>query len=70
MNQSKFSENQINGLLKEAEAGMGINEICRSLGDQPEHLLQLAQPVWWHGRCDGCVSWKVRSSDSMRRTQR
>lgn len=32
MKQSKFSDSQIMGALKRAEAGLGVPEICRELG--------------------------------------
>jgi Transposase len=35
MNKSRFSEEQIIGFIKQAEAGMAIKEICRKGGFSP-----------------------------------
>ena len=49
MKRSKFTDSQIMDAIKRAEAGLSVPEICRDLGHQLGHLLQMAGPVWGHG---------------------
>ena len=39
MRRSRFSEEQIIGILKEHSAGMSAAELCRSLSDQKSHAI-------------------------------
>ena len=46
----RFTEEQIIGFLREAEAGLPTKELCRRHGFSETMLLPLAQQVWWHER--------------------
>jgi hypothetical protein len=46
MKTSKFSEAQIAHILRQAEEGTAIGEVCRTAGDIRGDRLQLAQEVW------------------------
>jgi putative transposase len=48
MKRSRFSEEQIIGILKEHHAGLGAKELCRKHGIS-DATLQVAVHVWWHG---------------------
>ncbi|MBK8664464.1 MAG: transposase [Burkholderiales bacterium] len=48
MRKSKFTEEQIIGFLKQAEAGMAVAEICRKGGFQTRRS-QVARQVRRHG---------------------
>jgi len=49
----RFTEEQIIGFLREAEAGLAVAELCRRHGFSEGSLLPLAQQVWRHERV-GC----------------
>ena len=49
MRRSKFSEEQVIGILKEHEAGLTAAEICRKYAISDAELLQVAEPLWRHG---------------------
>ena len=55
MKKSKYSEEQIIGILKEAEAGIAVSEICRKYGISDADLLQL--------------EGKIRGNDGKRRKE-
>jgi putative transposase len=52
MKRSRFSEEQIIGVLREQEAGMKVAEVCRSTAF-PSRVLRLEGEVRWHERL-GC----------------
>ncbi len=45
MKRARFSEEQIISVLKEAEAGAKVSELCRRHGISDATLLQLAEQV-------------------------
>lgn len=45
MKRSKFTESQIVFALKQAETGVAVAEVCRKLGHQRSHVLQLEEEV-------------------------
>lgn len=47
MRKSKFSEHQIVGALKQAEAGVPVKDVCRELGVSPATFYQ------WRSRYGG-----------------
>jgi len=52
MKKSRFSEAQIMGILKQAESGVPVSELCREHGHEQCQLLQMAGQVWRHGYVD------------------
>lgn len=46
---SRFSEEQIIGILKEHQAGLGAKELCRTAWDQRCDLLQVAFEIQRNG---------------------
>ena len=50
MKKSRFSEEQIISFLKQAEAGLPIEELCRKGWFQRCHLLKVAGQFRRHGR--------------------
>lgn len=53
MKRNRFSEEQIIGILKEHQAGLGTKELCRKHGVSDATFYQMAVEVWRHGgvRC-------------------
>jgi putative transposase len=49
MKRSRFSEEQIIGILKEHQAGLGAKELCRKHGVSDADILQMAVEVWRNG---------------------
>jgi putative transposase len=49
MKTTRFTTEQIIGVLKEAEAGMPIKELCRKHGMSDATLIQLESQVWRYG---------------------
>ena len=46
----RFTEAQIVGFLREADAGIPVKDLCRKHGFSMGELLPLAQQVWRHER--------------------
>lgn len=49
MRKSRYSEGQIIGFIKQADAGVNVAELCRKEGFQHRHVLQVASEVRRHG---------------------
>jgi len=49
MKQSKYSDAQIMSILKQAEGGVPVSELCREHGMSNASFLQMAVQIWWHG---------------------
>ena len=52
MKRSRFSDEQIIGILKEHQAGLSAGAVPQ-IRDQRRDLLHLAQEVWRHGSVGG-----------------
>jgi hypothetical protein len=46
MRRSRFTEDQINVMIKEQEAGMPTAEVCRSTWPQSCVVLQVQSQIW------------------------
>ena len=53
MKKSRFTESQIIAVLKETDAGMKVEEVCRKHGISSATYLQLENQIWRYGsvRC-------------------
>ena len=51
MKNGRYSDAQIMGILKQAEGGAPVSELCREHGMSSASFLQMAGQVWR----DGCV---------------
>ena len=49
MKRSRFTEEQIIGILKEHEAGVSVSDLCRKHGVSDAKHLQMESQVWRHG---------------------
>lgn len=49
MKKSRFSEEQIIGILNEHHAGSKTADLCRRHGISDATILQMAIKIWWHG---------------------
>jgi putative transposase len=47
MKKSQYTESQIVAILKEADTGMKVAEVCRKHGISQPDLLQLEEQVWF-----------------------
>ena len=52
MERSRLTDSQILAVLKQAEAGTAVPDLCREHGDQYGDVLQMAEQV----RRDGCLA--------------
>ena len=50
MKRSRYTEEQIIGILKEHQAGLSAQESVPQAWDQRRHVLQVAGQIWRHGR--------------------
>lgn len=53
MKKSRFSDIQIIAVLKQAETGSPVPELCREHGIMFHHVLQVAQQIWRNSRFSG-----------------
>ena len=58
MRKSKYSEEQIIGFLKQAEAGVPVKDLCRKGGFSDATFYK------WRAKFGGCVSSKARTPSS------
>ncbi len=63
MKTSRFSEEQIIGFLRQAEAGVSVKEVCRTGGfsDATFYKWRAKFGAWRRPRPRGSVSWRVRT---------
>ena len=67
MKKSRFTEEQIIGFIKQAEAGLPIKALCRKSGfsDATFYKWRSKSSAAWMSRTPGgCVSWRARTPSS------
>ena len=62
MKRSRFSEEQIIGVLKEHEAGTKTADLCRKHGisEATFYTGRAGSAGWMFGRLGGCGRWRAR----------
>jgi putative transposase len=63
MRQSRFTEAQIIGMIKEQEAGMPIAEVCRRHGHSPASLYNFKAK---YGGINVCDTHRLKSLEDVR----
>jgi transposase InsO family protein len=54
MKNGRFSDAQVMAILKQAEGGVPVSELCREPWDEQREFLQVAGQMWRHGRIFDC----------------
>jgi hypothetical protein len=63
MKMSRLSEEQIVGILKESEAGVGTSELARKRGSAVRRSIggRRGTTVWKREKRSGCSNWEKRT---------
>ncbi len=65
MKRSKFTEEQIAFVLKQAESGVTVAEVCRKMGVSENTTTGRKSSLGWvYPNCVGSGSWRKRTASS------
>ena len=66
MKRSRFTEEQIIGILKEHEAGISVSDLCRKHGVSDASIYKWKAKFggWMFLKPNACVLWKMRMASS------